>query len=103
MSKLIILFPGDPLTPTGGYVYNRKIAAGLVSLGRDVSMQALDASFPSPTPSALLGARELLAAIPHGQLTVLDGLALGGRDLEANNIPILWVFLPVFSVAASVT
>ncbi len=25
------------------------------------------------------------------------------RDLEANDIPILWVFLPVFGVAASVT
>ena len=78
MSKLNVLVPGDPSTLTGGYVYNRKIAAGLVSLGWTVTMQPVDASFPSPTPSALSDTRNLLATIPSGQLIVLDGLALGG-------------------------
>ena len=78
MPELVVLVPGDPSTLTGGYVYNRKIAAGLVSLGWKVTMQPVDASFPSPTPSALSDARKLLATIPSGQLIVLDGLALGG-------------------------
>ena len=41
-------------------------------------MRPVDESFPSPTPAALLDAGKILAAIPSGQLVVLDGLALGG-------------------------
>ncbi len=73
-----MVFPGDVSTPTGGYLYDRRIAAGLGSLGWEVRMQAVDDSFPMPTPTALADARELLAAIPDDELVVVDGLALGG-------------------------
>ena len=67
MPELVVLVPGDPSTLTGGYVYNRKIAAGLVSLGWTVTMQPVDASFPSPTPSALSDARKLRALVNRHQ------------------------------------
>ena len=43
-------------------------------------MQAVDDSFPLPTPAALSSAGKILAAIPNGQLVVVDGLALGGMS-----------------------
>lgn len=69
--------PGDPLTRTGGYLYDRRIALGLESRGWQVEHVRLDASFPAPDSAGLRGAREALAALPDNALTVIDGLALG--------------------------
>jgi hypothetical protein len=74
---LDFLLPGDPQTLTGGYIYDRRIAEGLVALGWRVSVHSLDASFPFPTPLALTEARTLLESIPNGRIVVIDGLALG--------------------------
>src|SRR5215468_6023257 len=48
-----LVVPGDPSTPTGGYIYDRQILAGLAALGWRTAVHSLDASFPRPTPSAL--------------------------------------------------
>jgi len=72
--------PGDIQTPTGGYIYDREILAGLTERGWRVAVHALDASFPSPTPAALRAARATFAAIGDGRLVVIDGLALPGLD-----------------------
>jgi glycosyltransferase involved in cell wall biosynthesis len=77
MPALDLVLPGDPKTLTGGYEYDRRIAAGLRALGWEVTVHALDASFPAPTPAALAGARAALARIPDGRTVVVDGLALG--------------------------
>jgi glycosyltransferase involved in cell wall biosynthesis len=74
---LDFLLPGDPQTLTGGYIYDRRIAEGLVNLGWRVAVHSLDASFPFPTPLALTEARTLLESIPTGRIVVIDGLALG--------------------------
>jgi glycosyltransferase involved in cell wall biosynthesis len=74
---LHLVLPGDPATLSGGYAYDRRIAAGLRALGWRVEVHALDASFPAPTAVALAHAREALARIPDGALVLLDGLALG--------------------------
>jgi glycosyltransferase involved in cell wall biosynthesis len=73
-----LVLPGDPQTPTGGFLYDRRITLGLGPLGWRARVHALDASFPWPTPAALGEAQEELAAIPSGRVVVIDGLALGG-------------------------
>lgn len=83
MRALHLVLPGDPATLSGGYEYDRRIAAGLRALGWRVEVHALDASFPAPTPAALAHAREALARIPDGALVLLDGLALGAMPAIA--------------------
>jgi glycosyltransferase involved in cell wall biosynthesis len=77
MPSLELLLPGDPATLTGGYEYDRRLAAGLRELGWEVTVHALDASFPAPDAAGLGHAREVLARIPDGRQVLIDGLALG--------------------------
>jgi glycosyltransferase involved in cell wall biosynthesis len=74
---LHLLVPGDPETVTGGYAYDRRVVAGLRRLGWQVTVHALDASFPLPTPAALEAAAGLLASLPDDALVMIDGLAYG--------------------------
>jgi glycosyltransferase involved in cell wall biosynthesis len=74
---LELVLPGDPEALTGGYEYDRRIAAGLRDLGWGVNVHSLDASFPTPTAAARDGARRALARIPSGRVVLIDGLALG--------------------------
>lgn len=80
---LWFLVPGDLETPTGGYAYDRRILEGLRGLGLAVQHRALDQRFPHPPPAALAEAETLLAAIPDGALTVVDGLAFGAMPEPA--------------------
>jgi glycosyltransferase involved in cell wall biosynthesis len=74
------IVPGDIQTPTGGYIYDREIIAGLGDRGWKVAVHQLDASFPAPTPAALRAARATFAGLPAGRVVVIDGLALPGLD-----------------------
>lgn len=80
MKRLEFVVPGNIETPTGGYIYDREILAGLDALGWQTAVHALDASFPRPTPAALRAARATFAALPAGSLVIIDGLALPGLD-----------------------
>jgi glycosyltransferase involved in cell wall biosynthesis len=80
VTSIDFVVPGDIETPTGGYIYDREIIAGLTERGVRVALHSLDASFPSPTPSASRAARATFAAIPAGRVVVIDGLALPGLD-----------------------
>jgi glycosyltransferase involved in cell wall biosynthesis len=80
VTSIDFVVPGDIQTPTGGYIYDREIIAGLTECGFDVAVHALDASFPTPTPAALRAARATFAAIPSDRIVVIDGLALPGLD-----------------------
>ncbi|MDG4550883.1 MAG: glycosyltransferase family 4 protein [Candidatus Contendobacter sp.] len=77
MNRVHFLVPGDVETRTGGYLYDRRIMAGLTTLGWRVDLHRLDASFPAPTPAALAEADAVLAALPDRMRVVVDGLALG--------------------------
>ena len=77
MPALALVLPGDPATPTGGYEYDRRVAAGLRALGWAVTVHALDASFPAPTPAARAAARATFARIPDDATVLVDGLAFG--------------------------
>ncbi len=83
MRSVHFLIPGDPETRTGGYLYDRRVMAGLAALGWRVELHRLDASFPTPTPAALREADAVLAALPEQALVVIDGLALGAMPAVA--------------------
>jgi len=80
VNRIDLVVPGDIDTPTGGYIYDREILAGLHTRGWQTAVHALDGSFPQPTPAGLRAARATFAAIADGSLVVIDGLALPGLD-----------------------
>jgi glycosyltransferase involved in cell wall biosynthesis len=71
------VIPGDLQAPTGGYVYARRMIAGLRDLGWRVTIHILQGSFPQPTTAALAHAQELFTRLPDQALVLVDGLALG--------------------------
>ncbi len=84
MSKsLVFVVPGRLETLTGGYGYDRRIAAGLVERGWSVAVRELDDGFPFPTVDARADAARVLASIPDGATVLVDGLALGALPAEA--------------------
>jgi glycosyltransferase involved in cell wall biosynthesis len=74
---LSLLLPGDPDTHTGGYLYDRRIAQELGTLGWRVQWRRLHDSFPFPDAAALAHAAQVLAALPDGAIALCDGLAFG--------------------------
>ena len=77
MNRLDLLLPGDIDTPTGGYIYDRRMVDGLRALGWQVEVHALDDSFPLPTARALKQADAVLSTLPDRARVLIDGLALG--------------------------
>jgi len=77
VGSLEFVIPGDLLASTGGYGYDRRMIAGLRTLGWQVTLHMLDASFPQPTHAALEHAREIFTHLPDQALVLVDGLALG--------------------------
>ncbi|WP_462330329.1 glycosyltransferase family 4 protein [Thiohalocapsa halophila] len=85
-SSLHLLLPGTPEALTGGTRYDVRIAEGLRGLGWAVDIHPLDAGFPLPSAQALAAADAVLAALPDGALTVVDGLAFGAMpDVAARH------------------
>ena len=74
---IVLVVPGRLDTPTGGYVYDRRIVEGLRTLGWHVEVSSLDGSFPSPGEAARAAAASALASIPPGVTVLVDGLAGG--------------------------
>jgi glycosyltransferase involved in cell wall biosynthesis len=77
MRSVVLVVPGQLETPTGGYIYDRRMAEGLRQHGWSVDVRALHASFPHPTPAALEHASRVLAGIGNGTCVLVDGLAFG--------------------------
>jgi glycosyltransferase involved in cell wall biosynthesis len=69
--------PGALTTPTGGFVYDRRMVAGLRALGWQIEVTDLGDGFPFPSADTRALARARLAALPTDQPVVIDGLALG--------------------------
>lgn len=82
MPSLVLIVPGNLGTRTGGYDYDRRLMAGLRERNWAVQVHELDPSFPNPTRAALGQAAQVLAAIPDGTATLVDGLALGAMPDE---------------------
>lgn len=77
MKPLVFAYPGELNTPTGGYIYDRRIIEGLQKLGWQIELLSLGPGFPYPTKDTVARAAELLQQIPSEAIVVMDGLALG--------------------------
>lgn len=74
--------PGDVETTTGGYLYDRRLAAALVALGIAVRFLRLGDSFPHPNARDMQDALAQLEALPPDCPALVDGLAYGALAPE---------------------
>ena len=77
VKEVVFAVPGDLETPTGGYVYDRRIIAELAALGWQTRVLDLGDTFPHPSEATRAAAAERLARLPRHLLIVIDGLAFG--------------------------
>lgn len=77
MKRVAFAVPGDLSTPTGGYVYDRRIVAELPKSGWQVDVVDIGAYFPRASVAERATAHLQLAALPPGRVIVVDGLAFG--------------------------
>src|SRR5262245_7839580 len=64
----------DPLHPSGGNVYDRRVCQGLGAIGWAVHQHAVAGSWPSPDEAARAGLARVIGALPDGALVLIDGL-----------------------------
>jgi glycosyltransferase involved in cell wall biosynthesis len=64
----------DPTRPSGGNVYDRRICAGLTALGWTVRALTVPGSWPAPDIAACAALNRVVAAIPDGDVVLVDGL-----------------------------
>jgi glycosyltransferase involved in cell wall biosynthesis len=76
--------PGDPDTPTGGYRYDRQLAAGLPVVGWEVRPLPLAVGFPFPDAAARAAAAAAFAQLPDAALVLADALAFGALPAVAS-------------------
>lgn len=75
--SLAFAIPGDLSTPTGGYVYDRRVMALLPQHGVEPRVLALPGSYPFPTPADLDATQRALESAPPDSVILADGLAWG--------------------------
>lgn len=83
--KAVFAIPGDPTTPTGGYIYDAEILSRAPKAGLDLQLLTLPDAFPKPDDAALQATCAVLDAVPKDQPMLIDGLAFGAfpEDLAA--------------------
>jgi glycosyltransferase involved in cell wall biosynthesis len=64
----------DPVRPSGGNAYDRRVSRGLAAAGWTVHMHEVAGSWPDPDAGALDALAVAVCAIPDGALVLLDGL-----------------------------
>lgn len=69
------LVPGDPDTPTGGFVYDRHAVRGLADAGLLGGVLRVDGPFPATDADTMARAAAALAEVPDAATLVVDGLA----------------------------
>jgi len=74
--RIALLVPGPFDTISGGYIYDRRLVAGLRALGHEVQVVELPGRHPLPDEAATEGARAVLATLPEDTRIVVDGLGL---------------------------
>lgn len=80
--SIAFAFPGSLATPTGGYVYDRRVIAALRARGIAVTECLLPASFPWPQAADIAESVERLRAVRADAL-IVDGLAYGALPADA--------------------
>jgi len=64
----------DPTRPSGGNVYDRRVACGLAEAGRPVRVQEVPGTWPSPDAQAVGALAAVVGGIPDGAVLLIDGL-----------------------------
>lgn len=83
MRRAAFAIPGDLTTPTGGYIYERRLLEGLRAEGRDVRYLKLGPSFPDPTPEDMADAIAQLRSLEPDRAVILDGFISATLDTDA--------------------
>lgn len=97
-----------PERPSGGNTYDRRVGAGLESLGWTLREHAVPGSWPQPDPVACGALAETMATVPDGGLALVDGLiACCAADMlvsEAQRLRlVVLVHMPLGQVGADST
>jgi glycosyltransferase involved in cell wall biosynthesis len=77
MSTLHLVVPDgidDPLRPSGGNLYDRRVADALTAAGRHLVEHPVVGSWPWPDAAATEALADALAAVPDGATALVDGL-----------------------------
>ncbi len=83
MTRCVFAVPGELATPTGGYLYARKILP-LLAERLSIEVCSLPAGFPLPSETELEEARSALAGLDEpGTVFFIDGLAYGALPISA--------------------
>ena len=77
VKRLAFAVPGDLATPTGGYIYDRRMIDELQQLGWQIDVVGLGDGFPKPNTGQKEFARQRLLEVQSPCPVVVDGLALG--------------------------
>ena len=64
----------DPARPSGGNTYDRRLCAGLITLGWSVHVHAVPGRWPRPDSLALAALAEVVRGLPDGATLLVDGL-----------------------------
>jgi glycosyltransferase involved in cell wall biosynthesis len=75
--QIAFAVPGDLATPTGGYVYDRRIIIELKQLGWPVTPLNLGEGYPWPTEATRVTAQARLESVSDNDPIIIDGLAFG--------------------------
>jgi glycosyltransferase involved in cell wall biosynthesis len=77
MTSVHVVVPAsvnDPCRPSGGNTYDRKVCEGLVEVGWTVRVHPVPGSWPVPDRAATRALARVVAAVPDGDVVLLDGL-----------------------------
>jgi glycosyltransferase involved in cell wall biosynthesis len=83
LRRAAFAIPGDITTPTGGYIYERRLLEGLRAQGRDVLHLQLGSSFPDPTAEDMADAIAQLRGLEPDRAVILDGFISATLDTDA--------------------
>lgn len=75
--RIAFAIPGDLAAPSGGYAYDRAILREAAALGVDMRVLPLPGGFPNPSAGEIAATAQALAALPPGDVALIDGLAYG--------------------------
>lgn len=99
IKRVAFAVPGDLATPTGGYVYDRRIIDELCRLGWQVDVLDVGDHFPFPSAAQRTAALATMSAVPDSCPIIIDGLAFGvlpeAGALRARTPLIALVHLPL--------
>ena len=82
MPDVVFAVPGDLHTPTGGYIYDRRVIELLPEFGWNVRHVELPGDYPAPSRESLEETVRLLGEVPADTLVVIDGLAFGAMPVD---------------------